>query len=72
MTERLPARIRNNPLLQGGLGDLVRDENSGFLTYEAFCVADEEGALVNPEFGTYDTKVDYRKWRRRTAGRTYE
>lgn len=70
MTEQLPARFRDNPLAQRGLGDLIRDDNSGFWTYSGLCVKDEEGAFVNPSFGTYDRRVDWRKWRRRTAGRT--
>jgi hypothetical protein len=72
MPERLPARYRNNPRRCAGLGDLVRDPNCGFFTYTGLCVQDEEGNLVNPEFNTFDRRIDYSTWRRRTAGRDCE
>jgi|GEM_PF-6476281 len=70
MTERLPARYRRNPLMCKELGERVIDPNSGFPTYSGLCVTDDEGSLVNPDFGTDDERIDWRAWRRRTGGRS--
>jgi hypothetical protein len=51
---RHPIRYRHNPPPLPFWGRRVMDEKIGVWTYENKRVMDEEGDLVDPEFGTYD------------------